>query len=314
MTTSNTPGGGKAHDGADATTSFRETATAQDAGHVISITARGVPYSRCRRYSRSCDNGLGQLGRGGDPHVLLPIGLSDDDDDDDDGTTTTTTGGAVGGDRGGGAATAVAASAAHAYAGGFADSGHSAILDSSGHLWLCGCDRWQQLGLGSSRAGSSGYTWKGGKLWQDRFRRDVHVVELLRRLDPTLAAMDDGRSSSTTEGGTPSRRWIRDVALGGDHTVVLSSNMRDVVAFGKGSEGQLGLSSKPFVSSPAKSKILSSGTADIGAVCAYRNCSIALDVNGGVMSKAGKCSLELRGMKKALDLCRKRAQETGLVK
>ena len=246
--------------------------------------------------------------------MLLPIGLSDDDDDDDDGTTTTTTGGAVGGDRGGGAATAVAASAAHAYAGGFADSGHSAILDSLGHLWLCGCDRWQQLGLGSSRAGSSGYTWKGGKLWQDRFRRDVHVVELLRRLDPTLAAMDDGRSSSTTEGGTPSRRWIRDVALGGDHTVVLSSNMRDVIAFGKGSEGQLGLSSKPFVSSPAKSKILSSGTADIGAVCAYRNCSIALDVNGGVMSKAGKCSLELRGMKKALDLCRKRAQETGLVK
>ena len=321
MTTSNPSGGGKADDA----TSFRETATAQDAGHAISVTARGVPYSRCRRYSRSCDNGLGQLGRGGSPHELLPIELSDDVDDGT--TTTTTTGGVVGGERGGGAA--ATASAAHAYAGGFADSGHSAILDSSGHLWLCGCDRWQQLGLGSSRAGSSGYTWKGGKLWQDRFRRDVHVVELLRRLDSTLA-MDGGRrgddgagcggrsssssSSSTEEGGDPSRRWIRDVALGGDHTVVLSSNMRDVVAFGKGSEGQLGLSSKPFVSSPAKSKILSSGTADIGAVCAYRNCSMALDVHGGVMSTAGKCSLELRGMKKALDLCRKRAQETGLVK
>ena len=311
MTSSN-PGRGKAHDDDAGATSLRETATAQDAGHAISITARGVPYSRCRPDSRSCDNGLGQLGRGGSPHELLPIELSDDDG-------ATTTGGVVGGDRGGGTA---AASAAHAYAGGFADSGHSAILDSSGHLWLCGCDRWQQLGLGSSRAGSSGYTWKGGKLWQDRFRRDVHVVELLRRLDPTLATDNGrvdgagcgGRSSLSTEGGDPSRRWIRDVALGGDHTVVLSSNGRDVVAFGKGSEGQLGLSSRPFVSSPAKSKILSSSTADISAVCAFRNCSMALDVNGEVMGRAGKCSPELRGMKKALDLCRKRARETGLIK
>ncbi|KAL3808246.1 hypothetical protein ACHAXA_006522 [Cyclostephanos tholiformis] len=113
--------------------------------------------------------------------------------------------------------------------------------------------------------------------------------------------------------GDPSRRWIRDVALGGDYTVILSSNRRDVVAFGRGFEGQLGQSSRPFVSSPAKSKVLSSSAAKKSAVCAYRNCSMTLDDSGEVMSTAGKCSLELRGMKKALELCRKRAQETGLI-
>jgi len=103
------------------------------------------------------------------------------------------------------------------------------------------------------------------------------------------------------------------VALGGYHTVILSSNRKDVITFGKGSEGQLGLSSRPFVSSPAKSKVLSSSSPNISAVCAYRNCSMTLDTNGEVMSRAGKCSMELQGMKKALDLCRERAQETGLV-
>ena len=281
MTTSNHP-------------SFRETARAQDAGHTISIAQRGgALYSRCHN-SRTCDNGLGQLGRGGGTSAFLPIEL--DDDVDDDGKVT----------DGGGATVPVVAS--HAYAGGFSDSGHSAIIDSSGQLWMCGCDRWQQLGLGSPNGGSSGYTWAGGKLWQDRFRRDVHVVELLRRLDPSSLPI-----SSSTVGGDRSRRWIRDVALGGDHTVILSSNRRDVVAFGKGSEGQLGLSSRPFVSSPAKSKGLSSAAANISAVCAYRNCSMTLDDNGEVMSRVGKCSLELRNMKKALDLCRKRAKEIGLI-
>ena len=220
------------------------------------------------------------------------------------------------------------ATAGHAYAGGFADSGHSALLDTSGYLWLCGCDRWQQLGLGSSHGGSTGYAWRGGKLWQDRFRKNAHVADLLRRLDPSLPMDrrgDDGggsdvggrRSSSSSSSmmeGDSSRRWIRDVALGGDHTVVLSSNGKDVIAFGKGSEGQLGLSSRPFVSSPAKSKILSTSAADIGAVCAYRNCSMTLDVNGEVLRTAGKCSLELQGMKEALDMCQERAQETGLIK
>ena len=48
---------------------------------------------------------------------------------------------------------------------------------------------------------------------------------------------------------------IRDVALGGDHTVVLSGNQHDVYTFGKGGEGQLGVMGKPFVSAPVKSHL-----------------------------------------------------------
>ena len=61
-----------------------------------------------------------------------------------------------------------------------------------------------------------------------------------------------------------------------------------------------------------KSKLLSSTNADISAVCAFRNCSMTLDDNGEVMNKAGKCSLELKGMKRALELCQIRAKDTGL--
>ena len=226
-----------------------------------------------------CNNELGQLGRLGNPYKILPIIL-----DDGDGSS---------------------AIAQYVYTGGFSSSGHSAILDTNGYLWLSGCDRWQQLGLGSSHGGSSGYTWKGGKLWQDQFQRNDHVVGLIQKLDSSL-------TNSNIHGHIPSR-WIRDVALGGDHTVILSSNKNDVVVFGKGGEGQLGLMSKPWVSSPAKSKVLSSSDANISAVCAFRNCSVTLNDRGEVIKKAGKCSIEIKGMKRALDMCRKRAKETGLL-
>lgn len=260
---------------------FKEISKAKDAGHTLSITIDGVPYSRCHN-PKSCTNELGQLGRTGNPSTLLPIEMS-----------------------------AMVAGASHVYAGGFGASGHTAILDESGELWLCGCDRWQQLGLGSPQGGSSGYTWAGGKLWQDRLQKNLHVVELIKNLDPSLLAASSSTTRKTT--GEQSRRWIKDVALGGDHTVVLSANGKDVITFGRGAEDQLGLSSKPFVSAPTKAKALSSNTASISAVCAYRNCSMTLDAGGGVMSTAGKCSLELQGMKRALDLCQKRAQETGLM-
>mmetsp|Transcript_4489 Transcript_4489/g.10054 ORF Transcript_4489/g.10054 Transcript_4489/m.10054 type:complete len:295 (-) Transcript_4489:78-962(-) len=280
---------------------FTKTSKAQEAGHTIAITANGIPYSHCHN-KKICDNELGELGRIGNPSIPLPIKLvhanaNTRNTDDNDVRT------------------------AHAYTGGFPSSGHSAVLDTHGNLWLSGCDRWQQLGMGSSNGGSSGYTWKGGRLWQDHFQKNQHVVDLLRRLDPMLGTNGtDGKplsvtqSSSSVESGAvdSSRRWIRDVALGGDHTVLLSSNRKDVIVFGKGGENQLGLSSKPWVSSPAKSKVLSSASGNISAVCAFRNCSMTLDADGQVMSKAGKCSLELKGMTKALDLCRKRAKETGL--
>ena len=258
---------------------FIDTAKAQEAGHTLAINSQGVPYSYCHNV-KICNNELGQLGRLGNPYKILPINL-----DNGDGSS---------------------AIAQYVYTGGFSSSGHSAILDTNGYLWLSGCDRWQQLGLGSSHGGSSGYTWKGGKLWQDQFQRNDHVVELIQKLDSSLT------NNNNIHGHIP-RRWIRDVALGGDHTVLLSSNKKDVIVFGKGGEGQLGLTSKPWVSSPAKSKLLSSSDANISAVCAFRNCSMTLNDSGEVMKKAGKCSIEIKGMKRALDMCRKRAKETGLL-
>ncbi len=131
-------------------------------------------------------------------------------------------------------------------------------------------------------------------------------MNLLKKLDPSLG-------DTNVEMHNP-KRWIRDVALGGDHTLVLSSNRKDVISFGKGGEGQLGLSSKPWVSSPAKSKVLSSSTPDIAAVCAFRNCSFTLSKEGNIRQHAGKCSFEAKGLQKALELCRRRAISDGLVK
>ena len=260
---------------------FVHTSKAQEAGHTLHITSEGIVYSHCHN-SKVCDNELGQLGRPGNPNVMLPIILSS----------------SIGDVR-----------AARAYTGGFPSSGHSAILDTHGNIWLTGCDRWQQLGLGSSSGGSTGYTWKDGRLWQDVFQRNEYLIDLLKRLDPSL-------DNATTTGSDMSKRWVRDVALGGDHTIILSSNRRDVISFGKGGEGQLGLSSKPWVSSPAKSKQLSSSKfgVDIAAVCAFRNCSMTLNDSGGIEKKAGKCSMDaVKGLKRALDLCLKRAREDGLI-
>ena len=134
--------------------------------------------------------------------------------------------------------------------------------------------------------------------------RNGHVVELLRRMDSGV----DARGSMSSSGGC-----VRDVALGGDHTLVLSSNKKDVVAFGKGGEGQLGLSFKPWVSSPARSKVLSSSSSDIAAVCAFRHCSWTLDEDGEVKDMTGKCDKEAKGMIRALKYCEKRARESGLL-
>lgn len=171
-------------------------------------------------------------------------------------------------------------------------SGHSAVIDLNGNLWMAGCDRWQQLGLGSAKGGTSGYTWVGGKLWQDRFVRSDSIVDLLK-------------SSSAT---------IRDVALGGDHTIILSSNRRDVYCFGKGGDGQLGMVGKPYVSAPAKSKSLSENGPNselLSAVCAVQKCSMTLDVTGKVRHTAGKC--QAAGVQEALEHCIARAKLNGLI-
>jgi alpha-tubulin suppressor-like RCC1 family protein len=185
------------------------------------------------------------------------------------------------------------AKAVRGYAGGIGESGHTAVLDSRGHLWVAGCDRWQQLGLGSAAGGSSGYTWENGRIWREFFTRNDFIREL----------MDEKEGSS-----------VRDVALGGDHTIVLSSNQKDVYTFGKGGEGQLGLVGKPFVSAPIRSTVLSSSYKDatIAAVCGIRDCSLTLDSSGDVLNKAGRCRMAGE-LKVALSACIERAERDGLL-
>jgi len=168
------------------------------------------------------------------------------------------------------------------------DSGHSAIVDERGNLWMAGCDRWQQLGLGSPNGGSTGYTWQGGKQWQDRFTLSQFVTELMKE--------DDGSE-------------IRDVALGGDHTLVLSSNKKSVYAYGKGGDGQLGFVGKPFVSAPKRSPILSGK--DIAAVCAVEACSMTIDGNGNIKTKVGKCNYSL--VAEGVSKCIENARQHGLL-
>jgi alpha-tubulin suppressor-like RCC1 family protein len=288
-------------------------------GQSVGITALGETYTWGPL------NGLGQLGRsnGSSKRKPRPAQFSNANTNDHDPNASANAN----------APTTTHIHAVRGFAGGTADAGHTAILDSKGGLWMTGCDRWQQLGLGSSSAGAAGYTWTA--LWQTSFQYNPYIAQLM---------MDHCGTSSTggTGTGTGSSQ-IRDVALGGDHTLILSSNQRHVFSFGKGSEGQLGLTHKPFVSSPAHAKELSVssssqgggggglGTNDkkrIGALCAIQHCSIALDEQGEILKKVGKCFLTSdrtrtgtrtgagstrTGMEQAFQACRERAKRDGLV-
>lgn len=184
------------------------------------------------------------------------------------------------------------------YTGGTKDAGHSVVLDQKGYLWFAGCDRWQQLGLGASINGASGYTWKA--LWQESFQRNPHLMDLLKSMNPSIDEKD----------------LVRDVAVGGDHTLVLSSNQQDVISFGQGAEGQLGIVTKPFVNSPSLAKELSvkSNEKKISAVCAYRHCSFTLDEDGKVYKRSGKCRLNKDDLLAAIQHCRDHAKNDGLLK
>ena len=85
-----------------------------------------------------------------------------------------------------------------------------------------------------------------------------------------------------------------------------------MIAFGKGDEGQLGLREKRFVSAPIKSKVLSSNSKLIAAVCAVSNYSFTLDETGDILSETGKCKRELLAQEFAI--CRQRAADQGLLK
>jgi alpha-tubulin suppressor-like RCC1 family protein len=200
-----------------------------------------------------------------------------------------------------------------AYAGGSSESGHSVLVVSTttnsatnnsdvddDDVYVTGCDRWQQLGLGSAAGGSSGYTWEGGQIWRTQFVKNPFIANLMQTISGS--------------------RRIRDVALGGDHTVILSQNQRDVYTFGKGGEGQLGVSGKPFVSAPVRSTILSSSSSSrrqhemIAAVCAVHHCSLTLDSNGEILNTAGKCRMRNKDVVQAIQSCQERAERDGLLR
>ena len=150
--------------------------------------------------------------------------------------------------------------------------------------------------MGSSKAGALGYTWADGRLWQERFIPSPFITELIR----------DNESNVNSNN---KKFLIRDVSLGEDHTLVLCSNQRDVYAFGKGGDSQLGLVGRPFVSAPVRCTKLSSS--EIHAVCAVQSCSITLGAYGNVLNKVGKCRHEnvAQGIKECID----RAREQKLI-
>eukprot|EP00978_Attheya_sp_CCMP212_P014337 scaffold36409_cov48-Attheya_sp.AAC.2 len=283
---------------------FRVVASAVDgAGHSIGITSEGWVYTWGRT------NALGQLGRPGKARTRRAAQFADPDENENDSKTTKNTNHNT-------TRRNLKVKATRAFAGGTSDAGHSAVIDSDGHVWMTGCDRWQQLGLGSSSAGASGYTWKNGALWQERFQKNHFLPDLMRR--HAYDSTGSSGNNNTDEDGTHHDTLIRDMALGGDHTLVLSSNQRDVFAFGNGGDGQLGLKTgKPFVSCPVRSAHLSSSSKasdrnTIAAVCAIRHCSLTLDQHGNVLKQAGKCRHLTNDFAQALASCQDRAEREGL--
>ena len=149
-----------------------------------------------------------------------------------------------------------------AAAGGSKDSGHTLVVTREGSVYACGCDRWQQLGLGSTAAGAAGYTWEGGKLW----RKELILLKGLRN--------------------------VTKVAAGDDHSVALLNN-GEVWTFGRGEHGQLGHPGKPFVMPPTKSVLLSEDRNTICNVRAEGNCTGTFDKNDSLLKHVGRCKKEL---------------------
>ena len=190
--------------------------------------------------TRRSGNRFGQLGRGKDAALsaaAVDLGSAD-----------------------GGAAPVVGLSA-----GGCRDAGHSAVVTAAGDVLMFGCDRWQQLGLGSPDAGAAGYTWEKGRIWQTAPQR------------ARLGAGD----------GT-----IRQVACGADHTVALARDGATVYTWGRGEHGQLGREGRMFVGAPARSSALSGGGGAgpmIAAVLAVGNCTATCRADGTIIRSVGKC-------------------------
>jgi alpha-tubulin suppressor-like RCC1 family protein len=155
-------------------------------------------------------------------------------------------------------------------AGGDKEAGHTALVGEDGSLFMCGCDRWQQLGLSTQKAdiggNAAGYTWEGGKIWQN--------------LPQRVAALSNVKIIKV---GCSRLIWlvcdkIQQVALGKDHTLALDADERTVYAWGKSSDGQLGTAGKAFMRPPSVSQYLSApatGAAIVQGLHALGDCSAA---------------------------------------
>mmetsp|Transcript_3197 Transcript_3197/g.4433 ORF Transcript_3197/g.4433 Transcript_3197/m.4433 type:complete len:255 (+) Transcript_3197:99-863(+) len=131
--------------------------------------------------------------------------------------------------------------------GGSKESGHTLCVTKDNKLYAFGCDRWQQLGLGSLETGSVGYTWQAGRLWQT-------TPQHVRALDGVE---------------------IFDVACGDEHSVALSKN-GDVFCFGRGNKGQLEEGRSSFVGAPRRCVALSATDKEKPmAISAAADCSCA---------------------------------------
>jgi len=156
--------------------------------------------------------------------------------------------------------------------GGSKDSGHTLLLDQAGHVYACGCDRWQQLGFGSTKAGAVGYTWKQGKISQS-------VPQEIQALHPQILKNND---------------HVVGVAAGDDHSVALLQS-GEVWTWGRGEHGQLGQGGKPFVMPPTKSKELTEG-GKARAIVAASNCTgVVIEKHNGhlTLQHVGRCPKQL---------------------
>lgn len=143
-----------------------------------------------------------------------------------------------------------------------AGDAHTALVDASGALWLCGSDRWLQLGQEQ--------LWAKGTVWK---RTPVPVASV---------------------------RAVRMVqaACGADHTIALDDSGR-VWAFGRGEHGQLfGAAKRPFTSPPSVSPALSSpshatgeaaASTPVAHVTAAGNCSCVYSGAGELLRCVGRC-------------------------
>ena len=132
---------------------------------------------------------------------------------------------------------------------------HTAAVDENGGLWMCGSDRWRQLGQDAF--------WSKGHVWQ----REPKLVTSLK---------DSGIR-------------IVQAACGKDHTIALDEHGK-VHAFGYGEFGQLfGPERRPFTSSPAVSAPLSK-EGGATAVWAAGHCSCARARSTGRWHCIGRCA------------------------